>query len=113
MKKQPLNEEFRRMQKLAGLINENQMSGEYSAQKNRVKEWLELAFEGETVDPEINKKVEILLNNNNQMTEELFRKIWSIYTKKYSTGDVGADWDAFDVTFMWVMDGDESHFDNY
>ena len=47
------------------------------------------------------------------MTKDLFKKIWAAYTNKYSTGDVGADWDTFEPTFMWVMDGDESHFENY
>ena len=113
MKKQFINE-AQRMQKLAG-ISEIKItpSVQLSPQKERVKKWLELTFDGEEIDPEIESKVNALLNSSNQMTEDLFRAIWETYIKKYSTGDVGADWDSFDPTFKWVMDGDESHFDNY
>jgi DNA repair protein RadC len=106
--------EAKRMQQLAGILNENEeTNSNYLDQKERVKNWLELTFDGEEIDPEIESKVNVLLNSNNQMTKNLFKAIWGTYTKKYSTGDVGADWDSFNPTFKWIIDGDESHFDNY
>ena len=106
--------EAARMQKLAGIITENETNSDYLSQKSRAKEWLENTFSGEPeIDHEVEEKVDILLNSNNQMTKDLFKKIWAAYTNKYSTGDVGAEWDTFEPTFMWVMDGDESHFENY
>jgi hypothetical protein len=112
--KHQLNE-IRRMQQLAGIISESQLNENdtYLDQKSRAKEWLQLAFDGEEIDPEVEEKVDALLDGNTQMTEDLFREIWASYTKKYSTGDVGADWDSFEPTFKWIMDGDESHFSDY
>jgi hypothetical protein len=113
MKKQFITEATR-LQKLAGIITENQESNSsYLDQKERVEEWLEITFEGGKIDPEIESKINALLDNNTNMDEDLFRNIWGAYVEKYSTGDVGADWDSFDSTFKWVIDGDESHFDNY
>jgi len=47
MKKQPLNEEFRRMQKLAGIINELQSDGEEFEEFRESDEmgWMEVTME--------------------------------------------------------------------
>jgi polyhydroxyalkanoate synthesis regulator protein len=109
MKKSELRQLIK--EEISKVLKEN--INDYSSQKNRVKEWLIFAFDGKPIDSEIDKKINILLNNNNKMTRKLFQDIWQIYTKKYSTGDSGADWDAFQVIYDWVIDGDESHFDFY
>jgi len=112
--KKPLNEEVKRLQKLAGILSEIKIdtNPEYANQKDRVKEWLDDVLDGEE-DPQLLSKIEKLLSKNHIMTKDLFRKIWKIYLLENSTGDMGSDWEAFGPTFKWIIDGDESHFDDF
>ena len=103
-------QEVSRMQQIAGVkskrfLKENFGEGDYEAQKERVLEWFDMAFEGEEIDTRLRSQISQVLNRNSSMSKELFEEIWGMYTSKYSTHDVGADWETFDETLNYIMNG--------
>jgi hypothetical protein len=119
MKKQPLNEEFQRMQKLAGLINEAFINGKgelgdfnlKTSKKDKIaviKEWIWYTCdEGQAKDDinEYNKMVDSYFADKNDVSRKDFKIIWSKVVEKYGVGDIGADWEAFEETWKDVQTG--------
>ena len=115
MKKQQLNE-IKRIQKLAGLLTENEENYKNNkmleAQKQRVLEWYKMT---EVEDEELEAEIHDYLNEiiGEYITRGEFKDIWGMFLEKYSEGDHGMDWDAFDETYIWIKTGYESAFNNY
>ena len=112
MKKEVLNEEFLRMQKLAGIVNEMPIIKNPLLNKRAIeviKEWIWYTCdEGQATDDinKYNKMVdEYFANKNEVISKEDFHKIWEKVVEKWGVGDVGADWEAFDETWEDVQNG--------
>ena len=120
--KHQLNE-IKRMQQLAGILNESQLDEASINDKGEledftlaskedkiavIKEWIWYTCdEGQAKDDinKYNKMVDIYFADKDDVTEEDFKKIWAKVSEKYGAGDIGADWEAFPETWDNVQTG--------
>ena len=73
-----------------------------------IKEWIWFTCdEGQIKDDIIkyNKMVDDYFTNKEDVAKEDFKKIYAKVSEKYGVGDVGADWENFEVDWKDVQTG--------
>jgi hypothetical protein len=79
--------------------------------KTRIREWYQYC---ETDLPEYKAWLEEELQKIQylgQFNEKVFKNIWEKYLEYESSGDVGADWDAYKNTYNWIITGRDEEED--
>ena len=112
MAKQILNEEFKRMQRLAGIITESYLDEAKIVSKEDkiavIKEWVWYTCDEGQAKEDINKynkMIDAYFADKDDVTKQDFKNIWNKVTEEYGVGDIGADSEAFPETWADVQTG--------